>query len=79
MKVKLAEAPSDEPRAVAAVRKPADEPASTAAALSKLGISVDALTPRIVETRRISDKLKGVVVTAVTPGSTAEGNCSRTT
>ncbi len=73
VKVKLAEAPSDEPRAVAAVRKPADEPASTAAALSKLGISVDALTPRIVETRRISDKLKGVVVTTVTPGSTAEG------
>jgi serine protease Do len=72
-KVKLTEAPADEPRTVAANPHKNSEDANTSASVSKLGISVDALSPRIMEARRISDKVKGVVVTTVTPGSNSEG------
>ena len=73
VKVKLAEAPADEARRVAANTPRPDEPPSTTATVPKIGVSVEALTPRVVEARRISDKLKGVIVNAVTPGSPAEG------
>ena len=74
VKVKLTEAPSDEQKSVASSsrnNRTPDEP-TTIAKISNLGISVDGLSARVVEARGISDKLKGVVVTAVTPGSTSE-------
>ena len=72
-KVKLVEAPSDEARTVAEnPHKDAEESTGTAA-LAKVGITVEGLSAKVAEARSISDKLKGVVVTKVTPGSPAEG------
>ncbi|MDQ8164140.1 MAG: PDZ domain-containing protein, partial [Gemmatimonadota bacterium] len=73
IKVKLAEAPADEPRRVATNAPRQEDAPSTTAAVSKIGVSVEALTPRVIEARRIADKLKGVIVNDVTPGSPAEG------
>ena len=73
LKVKLTEAPSDDakPAAVVAKAKP-DEP-SASLAISKLGITVEGTSAKLSETLPISDKLKGVAVVSVTPGSTSEG------
>jgi len=73
IKVKLTEAPSDDakPAAVVAKAKP-DEP-SASLAISKLGITVEGTSAKLSETLPISDKLKGVAVVSVTPGSTSEG------
>ena len=72
-KVKLTEAPSDEPRAIATNPLRTNDPAAEGAALSSIGVRVEALTPRVAEARRIPDQLKGVVVTSVAPGSPADG------
>src|SRR5581483_624178 len=74
-KVKLAEAPSDDARPVAANtrRNENEDAAPGTVALPRIGVSVEALTARVAEARRLPDGLKGVVVTAVTPGSGAEG------
>ncbi|MDA1080837.1 MAG: trypsin-like peptidase domain-containing protein [Gemmatimonadetes bacterium] len=72
-KVKLTEVPTAAPRAVVAETPPSEDSSSTGAAFSNIGIRVEALTARVAEARSISDKLKGVVVTAVTRGSSAEG------
>lgn len=72
-KVKLTEVPTAAPRAVATNAPRDDAEATTGAALASIGIHVEALTPRVAEANRVSDNLKGVVITAVTPGSTAEG------
>ena len=72
-KVKLVEVQTDAPRAVAANTPRNDEESSTGAAFASLGIHVEALTPKVMEARPVSDKLKGVVITSVTPGSPAEG------
>lgn len=73
IKVKLAEAPSDDARPVASNAKAKPEEPSSTSTISKLGIAVDGLSARLIETRGISDKLKGVAVISVTPGSTSEG------
>ena len=72
-KVKLTEAPSDAPRSVASNAKRSSEEPNASSPISKLGISVEGLSPKIIEARGISDKLKGVAVTSITPGSTSEG------
>ena len=74
-KVKLIEAPSAQPSKTVAAspHKTSDDAATATAALSRLGITVEALTPRLVEARSVNDKLKGVIVNEVTPGSPAEG------
>ena len=72
-KVKLTEVPTSAPRTVALNAPRDDAETSTGAALASIGIHVEALTPRVAEANRVSDKLKGVVITAVTPGSPAEG------
>jgi serine protease Do len=76
-KVKLTEAPSDEPRATAANNPREDAAPSTATTVAKLGISVELLNARVAEAYAVSDKLKGVVVTGVTPGSPGEGKLLR--
>ncbi|MCC7195488.1 MAG: trypsin-like peptidase domain-containing protein [Gemmatimonadaceae bacterium] len=75
IKVKLAEAPSDDARPVAAATPhPESEGAVPgAAAVPKIGVSVETLTPKGAESRRLPGGLKGVVVASVTPGSDAEG------
>ncbi len=72
-KVKLAEAPSDEPRAVADAGRRNTDSATGGASLPSIGVHVELLSARVAEARRIPDQLKGVVVTSVTPGSPAEG------
>ena len=72
-KVKLTEAPSDEPRAVASNARRKEEEPSSASAIAKLGINVEGISAKVTESRAVSDKLKGVVVNSVTPGSTSEG------
>jgi hypothetical protein len=49
-----------------------DEATGTGAALSKIGVRVEVLNARVAQARQISDRLKGVVVTSVTPGSPAD-------
>ncbi|MBM4193389.1 MAG: PDZ domain-containing protein [Gemmatimonadetes bacterium] len=71
-KVKLVEAPADEPRAVASTARRDSEPNSAAATFSSLGITVEPITKDAIE-QGVSDKLKGVLVTRVAPGSTGEG------
>ena len=73
LKVKLTEVPTDEPTTVATNTRRNPEEPSTGTALSKLGITVEAITPRMIQSRQVSDKVKGVVVTEVTRGSIAEG------
>lgn len=73
IKVKLTEAPSDEARTVASNAKAKPDEPSSSSVISKLGIAVDGLSAKLIEARGISDKLKGVVVISVTPGSTSEG------
>jgi serine protease Do len=72
-KVKLIEAPADEPRAVAASNRREDPGTANTTSLSKLGVAVEVMSARVAEARGISAQLKGVVVTDITPGSTAEG------
>jgi serine protease Do len=73
-KVKLMEAPSEEAtKTVANNSRREEAPANTTTAISKLGVGVEALNARVAEARRVSDQLKGVLVTSVTPGSSAEG------
>jgi serine protease Do len=73
-KVKLIELPQEETRAVASnTRREDPATASGATTVSKLGITVEALTERNTETRGVSDKLKGVLITYVAPGSPAAG------
>jgi serine protease Do len=71
-KVKLTEAPQDEARTVASNTRREEAPGSTTTSLSKLGIGVEVMSARVAEARGISDRLKGVVVTDVAAGSTAE-------
>jgi serine protease Do len=73
-KVKLAEAPSDQPRSVATNARRDSDSSSGSASLSKIGISVELLNARVAQARGVSDKLKGVLITDVAPGSPADGN-----
>jgi serine protease Do len=73
-KVKLAEAPADEDRTVAAAsRRENDSASGTSASINKVGISVEVVTPRLAERAGLTENMKGVMVTSVTPGSSAEG------
>jgi serine protease Do len=73
-KVKLIELPQEETRAVASnTRREDPAAASGTTAVSRLGITVEALTERNAEARGVSDKLKGVLITSVMPGSPAAG------
>ncbi|HVZ49411.1 MAG TPA: trypsin-like peptidase domain-containing protein [Gemmatimonadaceae bacterium] len=75
VKVKLTEAPSDEPRTVASNSKAAPDDAAPAGstALPTLGITVEPLTASVATEAKLPASLKGVAVSDVVPGSVSEG------
>ncbi len=65
-RVRLAAAPTNEPRVAEAEKQPAPAPTS-----SRLGISVQSLTTELASTRRVPSEYRGVIVTTVQPGTPA--------